>query len=1013
MRRTAASASLGDPSGALAPSLSWDDSVDAAEAAGAATAVQKKKKKPFLSERGKTLLLAAVGAVSLVLLPALALLVRMPVLVTCNLSLLAGIATFFLAADELKWLAVQRLGLRGSGQRGAVATEGNFWALCAAFAAASWLGAPDSPLRWLHDWWGAAPSLLAVCAAAAAAHRGHRHTQRAYLQAVPRLPNRVSSVGMFLDNAADLFRGREKLAAVECAIRELERGQGGVLSAAKSWSGGLLSGPRQMFVGFPMSLIRQIRGGGGAEAAAAAAAAAGAGAGADAEAAAAPSRASNKVPLPLGPCYTVLETLQGCTADELNYLVRRLELGHCFFTLRDDHRRDGDGGKGEPTLDDHHHGDGGSSSHLYLHRTAVLELLCRHRLGDLKVRSRAMLLHGCQLARLPGRWACAVLCGTRGEELTQLKNYCDSKGDIHSLHKLVYEDLKGEGEEEGGGRESTGAAAGGSGTSSRKWARVRRIMLSGDVAGGGGGGGDGAASAPDCVRERVVDHIQREGRAVGRTLARRRLAGEEHPDRLLLGRLNGRKVLSDIDDTLFSSGGCYPAGCDGGFPAHSLYPGVTSFYRELDLSIEGASAWARRARESCGGLVFLSARPKVGRDHAVERSSHRRFARYREEKMLHTTPSMLAGSLGAGIAMMGGGNLGPTAAKKYENFAAYASLYPEYKFLFIGDNGQADVAAAELMADAFKGRIEAVYIHQVKPIEETFGYEGPQTLAKWRRMGVHFFSTYVGAAVHAASVTTSSNSAAAGAACVGGVASSGGGGGGGCAEEGGASGGAIYDGGGQLRTAPLMYPQAVRRIALQAVAQCEHACAPGQQGGWEELRGRPVRSGGDTWQLPWRARREMYARLLNRDVAAANALLAGARAAEAEASRGCAWFEAAGAAAMQRSLRPVRLAALPPMLSVGCAVCHRLTGQPAVVVAHGDIPSHSSEAKRHHRSFSMRLETASSTSSNMSLLRAAKGHREGAAGGLDDTTTTDTAEPLPSNRARRVESLVDGVQEVQ
>ena len=101
------------------------------------------------------------------------------------------------------------------------------------------------------------------------------------------------------------------------------------------------------------------------------------------------------------------------------------------------------------------------------------------------------------------------------------------------------------------------------------------------------------------------------------------------------------------------------------------------------------------------------------------------------------------------------------------------------------------------------------------------------------------------------------------------------------------------------------------------------------------------------------------------------------------------------------------------ILSVGCAVCHRLTGQSAVVVAHGDIPSHSSEAKRHHRSFSMRLETASSTSSNTSLLRAAKGHREGAAGGLDDTTTTDTAEPLPSNRARRVESLVDGVQEVR
>eukprot|EP00427_Karlodinium_veneficum_P045628 CAMPEP_0169272206 /NCGR_PEP_ID=MMETSP1016-20121227/50273_1 /TAXON_ID=342587 /ORGANISM="Karlodinium micrum, Strain CCMP2283" /LENGTH=370 /DNA_ID=CAMNT_0009358095 /DNA_START=112 /DNA_END=1221 /DNA_ORIENTATION=- len=45
------------------------------------------------------------------------------------------------------------------------------------------------------------------------------------------------------------------------------------------------------------------------------------------------------------------------------------------------------------------------------------------------------------------------------------------------------------------------------------------------------------------------------------------------------GRL---KILSDIDDTLMSSGGRFPKGCDGTWPHSHCYPGVLSFYRRLD-----------------------------------------------------------------------------------------------------------------------------------------------------------------------------------------------------------------------------------------------------------------------------------------------------------------------------------------------------------------------------------------------------------------------------------------------
>ncbi len=37
------------------------------------------------------------------------------------------------------------------------------------------------------------------------------------------------------------------------------------------------------------------------------------------------------------------------------------------------------------------------------------------------------------------------------------------------------------------------------------------------------------------------------------------------------------------------------------------------------------------------------------------------------------------------------------AQKKFSNMDEYSQLYPEYRFVFVGDNGQGDVRAAELM----------------------------------------------------------------------------------------------------------------------------------------------------------------------------------------------------------------------------------------------------------------------------------------------------------------------------
>ena len=81
--------------------------------------------------------------------------------------------------------------------------------------------------------------------------------------------------------------------------------------------------------------------------------------------------------------------------------------------------------------------------------------------------------------------------------------------------------------------------------------------------------------------------------------------------RKLFAKSAWRKVLSDVDDTLLSSGGRYPAGMDRRYGHHVLYPGVTRFYRELDLGTHPSVDDGEWPDERQGNLVFLSARPHV------------------------------------------------------------------------------------------------------------------------------------------------------------------------------------------------------------------------------------------------------------------------------------------------------------------------------------------------------------------------------------------------------------------
>ena len=95
----------------------------------------------------------------------------------------------------------------------------------------------------------------------------------------------------------------------------------------------------------------------------------------------------------------------------------------------------------------------------------------------------------------------------------------------------------------------------------------------------------------------------------------------------------GLKILSDVDDTLYSSGGKFPAGMDKEYPKHQLYPGCLEFFKALDKQGQDD--------DSACNLVFLSARPHAYKDMAEEHS-YRLFKKLVREEKMHTIPTPIS-----------------------------------------------------------------------------------------------------------------------------------------------------------------------------------------------------------------------------------------------------------------------------------------------------------------------------------------------------------------------------------
>jgi hypothetical protein len=434
----------------------------------------------------------------------------------------------------------------------------------------------------------------------------------------------------------------------------------------------------------------------------------------------------------------ILSMLRGCTSEELDALLLSADL----------------------------------DVFIKLSKQKTIQVI-RERMGELSVRCRAVLLQEFNLARryknifhfnFWAQFVKEVFYSSKGIELTILKNYIDSSGSWRNLFNLVYEDLP-------------------------------IIPAGGDL------------------RNEILQHIKREAKKVRRARQTSRQ-----------GRI---KIISDLDDTVWCSGGRFPAGCDRKYPAHSNYPGIFALYKEItigsadpvlsalnsgtslsplpdndmnsnanvlsrysgnsstslvekskvkvtcsahlqehsmvaadcEVSESIAQAWQVLANK-CGrpiynmnisfgnitkseeanlqdhSLVMLSARPGVKAAKGFfESIMYRKFVKLKEKGYFHSMPTLLPGSLVAGVRafVLGAASLVASCAsidnrivwksvarKKYKDMVKYMELYPEYDFLFFGDDGQGDVQTAinalknpKLAVLGSGPRLTDVFIHNV------------------------------------------------------------------------------------------------------------------------------------------------------------------------------------------------------------------------------------------------------------------------------------------------------------
>jgi hypothetical protein len=178
-------------------------------------------------------------------------------------------------------------------------------------------------------------------------------------------------------------------------------------------------------------------------------------------------------------------------------------------------------------------------------------------------------------------------------------------------------------------------------------------------------------------------------------------------------------ILTDIDDTLYANPGIFGiniAGSDYSWKKKELYPGLEEFYKYFTKFTQD---------KHIGVIIYktiLSATPTSLKNHKLHDNNLKKalgdnfsFLSGKDSKIdaikdIHEKGEYLVEP-----------NAESVAATKFDKFQKYRSLFPEYKLLFIGDNGQGDLIAGEKMLNVDKDCM--VFIHNIIKKDGNFKFD--------------------------------------------------------------------------------------------------------------------------------------------------------------------------------------------------------------------------------------------------------------------------------------------------
>lgn len=236
------------------------------------------------------------------------------------------------------------------------------------------------------------------------------------------------------------------------------------------------------------------------------------------------------------------------------------------------------------------------------------------------------------------------------------------------------------------------------------------------------------------------------------------------------------KLISDVDDTIVSSGGLKLfgiklGGVDNRYKRGQFYPGVVQF--ALELSKSGHSSSSPSAAASINvteihhrlpsKVAVLTARPRELQFALALRPSHKLNKRY-------SSFGETSGFPGWGIGDVYYGSVMEwifhhrKGLRKFQNFEImlknddarhekYGSTHHlPLKYILLGDTGEKDEEAGERMAAKYPDRVSAVFLHTVYNIHDPPSFTSDSSMPKDRRVNgvpIYYFRTYVGAAIKA------------------------------------------------------------------------------------------------------------------------------------------------------------------------------------------------------------------------------------------------------------------------